>query len=383
MKNVCYVLLLLSILMMLMTTGCNRIGDASESSVSSITDTSEGSQWTCDSLYASDYQWKVTGLYGATDNELKEYFSDTVYCNDMMLEMYAATPTSLSLRTRSKLTHLVYDFASGTFTSACKDPVCNHENCIWKVPRGFFYNLNNAMYVVRSDEKAIYKADFNGENITEVYKGTETPYDLKYIDGILYFQDCTIDTENNETVYTLYAISDEENVKPLFHSRGESNALSYLPVGDGSILYSTALESEVKLYNGNDQSTALIGSGILLCAYESGKIYYETDDGFFVSSNKDLSDGIKLFQRWADVKFIYDGQVYFADTVDGVAGLYAIAAGEEKPKLVYAWEKEGETCCRIGNLLLIQRSSEGPERYNCFEMVDLATGATFNFTNKR
>ena len=187
----------------------------------------------------------------------------------MMLEMYATTPKSIFIRTRNELTHLIYDFASGTFTSACKDPLCNHEECIWKVPGGFFYCFNDAMYVVRNEEKTIYKSDLNGALITKVYKGKETPYDLKCIDGVLYFQECSIDPESDETVYTLYSIDNGGNAKALITIRGENNLLSYLPVGNGDILYSTTIDSNVKLYNQNDNSAIDVGTGILLCAFDS------------------------------------------------------------------------------------------------------------------
>jgi len=380
-KKTLSILLFMLLTITPITTGCSRMGDTNELSDSNMIDTSDDSQWTCDSLYDSNFQWKVNGLFGATDDELSDYYSNTIYCNDMMLEMYAATPISLLLGTRNELTYLVYDFSSGTFTSACKDSICDHESCVWRAPNVFFYHFGNAIFIVRTDEKTIYKADSNGENVMKIYTGSEIPCDLKYLDGVLYFQEYGVESGSDDTFYTLYSIADCDNAKALLTSRGENNALSYLPVGNGSVLYCTA--SDTLFYDSTDNSTTVIGSDIFLRAYESGTVYYETNDGFYASSNVDLSDSVKLTQEWADVKFICDRQIYYSDTVDGIDGLYVSNVGEETPQLVYAWKEKGETAYRIGNLLFVQRSHDGKERYSIFEMVDLSTGETFTFTNKR
>ena len=77
----------------------------------------------------------VSSLTGKSHEDLLAEQPYAVYYNDTPMESRLDTPPVLYLKVSGYATLLAYDKATGSFSSACRDPLCDHENCLWGVGR--------------------------------------------------------------------------------------------------------------------------------------------------------------------------------------------------------------------------------------------------------
>lgn len=117
----------------------------------------------------------VSSLTGKSHEELLAEHPYAVYYNDIPMESCLDTPPVLYLKVSGYETVLAYDKATGNFSSACRDPLCDHEGCLWGVGKALIYRGANGLFFLEEDQgvSTLYATDFFGDSGEKLYSSED------------------------------------------------------------------------------------------------------------------------------------------------------------------------------------------------------------------
>lgn len=316
----------------------------------------------------------ITGLEGKRGEELLDGHPHIIYYNDSPLEKVLYTPVVMYQKVSGMETLLAYDKATGVFASACRDPLCDHELCLWGSAGNFIYKGKDGLFFLldREDGQAIYSTDFYGDGGVKRYESTDFLSHLVQEGEYLYFLQEGLSPETGNTVGTVIRL----NLK-----NGETESLVsmeglcyFMPMG-GKLLY--AAGEGHRLYDPVTKESTPYGDCHLLPVLLYGEyLYYQKESTLYRRGEYGMGNEELLYEGTLS-ELLFDGDTVYFYSSENV--IYKTTPDFAEVERFYT----PETDFRIshvqihGNLLYYSYTERiGSSRRQFAVMADLATGKT-------
>ena len=359
------VLVIVLAMVFLLTACAERIPESTlEESIKDVSQAPTGS---------FDQPFLVTDLAGSTQEELFAYRQSAIYYNDAMMERALHTPYVIYLKTDAP-TLLSYDKATGAFASACRDPLCDHESCLWGSGDMFLYCGTDGLFFLLDNGKGqiIYSTDFFGGDIKKRYESTDCLSHLVQEEEYLYFLQEGVGEETDSTVGTVVRLNLQDGkTEDLLTMEG---LYYFMPLG-GKILYMG--DGGHSLYDPVTGETVPYGDEDLIPLLLYGEhLYYQKAGTLYRKGNYGMGNEETMYEK-APSELFFDGQTVYFYGADNV--IYKTTADFSQVEVYY----KPETDSRIsdvaihGNLLFYTYTTgSGSVRKSFVVMIDLATEDT-------
>lgn len=345
----------LSLLCMLcclaLLSACNRTVEYPEES--STPEVSRGpdkyGRWSIDDLVQGEIAFPIEGLYGQTEETLKQNYPAAIY-EFQSITMVDTPLNALIYGVGSELIPYLYDKRTGTFSLACNDPLCTHENCIWS--QSYFQTYagsDRLFFTLWSDEAldTIYDSDLYGNNLHKLYQSDGNNVGRLTAEGeYLYFLEDLHDKELDAVKKLLIRV-------PLNGGPAEKvieNVVFYMPLGD-KILYVDQEDTHCYLYTVETGKKVLFEQTAHPVATYQGWLYYYTDDAFYRVSLENLEEREKIFDHICQCLIFSENRIYylrrshFSESEEygnyWKYDLYAANLDGSAPTYIHAFETDG------------------------------------------
>lgn len=175
-----------------------------------------------------------------TNAEIFFVFLDTPLC--IYGKRHAATgPTT------RHTDFFAYDKRTGTFSDACRDPLCDHTSCIWGMMDvlSYVYRGTDGLFFVYGDEEhsCIYATDFQGNNAKKIYEADDYVAPLKQLGNYLWFLQGIWNEEENREVDVLIRLDLETGRTVTVLRDDQDDFYDFSPLG-GAVLYQPDVKGE-------------------------------------------------------------------------------------------------------------------------------------------
>lgn len=295
-------------------TACGRTEDT-ESDSSSRSEVTYGPDkngvWDIDDLIQAGVTFPVEGLYGESEETLRQKDPSAIY--DRIPTQFQDVPTGVLLYgVGSHLSPYWYDKRTGMFSLACRDPLCEHgEDCLWAKSYWQTYSSSEHMFFTCwSDDGAldcIYIGDPYGNDVRTLYQGRGNNVGRLIAEGeFLYFWEDVHKEETDEVETILMRV-------PLKGGSAEqllTNVARYMPMGD-KVLYLDQKDLNTYLYTIETGETQAFSDRVLPLAAYQGWVYYYTDDAFYRVSAEDPDVREKILDHICWCVAFSGGRMYY------------------------------------------------------------------------
>lgn len=316
----------------------------------------------------------VSSLTGKSHEDLLAEQPYAVYYNDMPMESRLDTPPVLYLKVSGYETLLAYDKATGNFSSACRDPLCDHETCLWGAGKALVYRGANGLFFLVEEEgvSALYTTDFFGDGAEKLYTSEDLISHPVQEGEYLYFLLERVDEETGAIQGTVCRIvlstGDLEElltVADLYYFMPLGGKLLYLGK-DGFSLYDPAAK----------ESTPYGEDDLLPVALMEEDFYYLRDGVLYRKSECGMGDEKRLTDLPV-VELMFGGEaLYFYGTDNRI-----YRADRDFSEVVVLYDPQTDASIYSvaihGDLLYyVYSTGKGSSRKQYTVMMDLATGKT-------
>lgn len=316
----------------------------------------------------------VSSLTGKSHEELLAEHPYAVYYNDIPMESCLDTPPVLYLKVSGYETVLAYDKATGNFSSACRDPLCDHEGCLWGAGKALIYRGANGLFFLEEDQgvSTLYATDFFGDSGEKLYSSEDLISHPVQEGDHLYFLLERLDEETDTikgTVCRLHRVSGE-----LEELLTEVDLYYFMPIG-GKLLYQG--KDGFSLYDPAAKESTPYGEGDLLpVALMEDDFYYLRDGILYRKSEYGTGDEERLTDLPV-VELMFGGESLYFYGRDNL--IYR--ADHDFSEVVVLHDPKTESSIYSvaihGDLLYyVYSTGKGASRKQYTVMMDLATGKT-------
>lgn len=166
---------------------------------------------------------------------------------------------------------LAYDKANGTFSHACPDALCAHENCLFNGSYKIFAGERHLFFLplFGGDGKAQYYTctDTDGNGLKQLSLTTDCELLCETEKG-LYYSQTTLDGETYKTALWLYDFASETNAKLT-----EDGELWYFYVLDGTVYLHDSLSLTLSVFSDDLTERNVLAEGVTAVYPFDGALY--------------------------------------------------------------------------------------------------------------
>lgn len=322
----------------------------------------------------------ITGFDGKTSEELIDRFTHVIYYNESIMEGVMNTPSSLLINTMNDRVLLSYDKTTGVFADACRDPLCDHESCLWGASGKRIYRGAEGLFflVNKEDQTVLYHTDFNGANVKELYKSANM---LSYVvqeGSYVYFLEEVRDEETDMTLSRIVRMSPDSTDTDVLLER--AGLYYFMPMG-GNILYLDPDDGHMLFDTQTKQSQPFGPAEMLPLALCGEDFYYENQGSVYRASAYGTGDAVLLADQIHAAELLFDdGMIYYHD---GKTVYKASADFTEITEIYTAKTDERIPNVIVDDSLLFYRYTvrKGSSSKHYFVFADLQTGKTLEVVN--
>ncbi|MBQ3004110.1 MAG: DUF5050 domain-containing protein [Clostridia bacterium] len=322
----------------------------------------------------------ISGFDGKTSGELADRFTHVIYYNESIMEGVMNTPSSLLINTMNDRVLLSYDKTTGVFSDACRDPLCDHESCVWASSGNRIYRGADGLFFLadEEDKTVLYHTDFNGANIKKLYTSVNM---LSYVvqeGSYVYFLEEVPDEETDLTVSRIVRMSPDSTDTDVLLER--VGLYYFMPLG-GNILYLDPDDGHMLFDTQTKQKQPFGPSEMLPLALCGEDFYYENDGALFCASAYGAGDAVMLTDQIRVSELLFDGgMIYYHD---GKTVYKASADFTEITEIYTAKTDERIPTVIVDDSLLFYRYTvrKGSSSKHHFVFADLQTGKTLEVVN--
>ncbi len=329
----------------------------------------------------------VPGFTEKTESEFLSDFDPAIYFNDDMMERALETPYGIYLKTSDSLTLMSYDKITGAFSNACRDTLCDHEECLWGSTGKFVYCGKTRMYFAfygreyLGGKNTLYSSDFFGNDVQTLYETTDTISHIVEENGYLYFILTGIDDEDYQLCKLVRLDLETGKTKVLIQSKMLSD---FMPI-NGKILYYSevdgddGMERNFYLYDPETETKEKYGDGDFLPKALYGESLYYVQNGNLYRKLR-YGEGLEqlLEEDWCGAELYFrNGSIYYSDSENRV---YKMSLDFEKLDVIHF----SEAVNRINNviadanlLFYTYSSGVGSSKSIFYVFVNLENGKVF------
>lgn len=311
----------------ILLSACNQADRISAESIASgvSADISEHENRKIDDLVRDGTVFRIDGLYGESDETLISPVSEPIYAGGVT--GIWSTPVNILFYVDGSPIPYMYDKQIGTFSYACRDPLCPHYDCIWAECRGNIYCGNDSLYFVSapaSYDDTIYVGNLYGENLRKLYQSDGNRIDHLVAEGdFLYFLENLYNEKTDQVRTRLMRM-------PINGGRVErileETTGFFLPMGD-KILYVAKNDDNGYLFSLESGEVTLFEPSVIPKAVYKGWLYYNTDHGFYRASVEDLTVRETVFDHICSIPvFSADRICYLKSSVYSKTDAFGIYA---------------------------------------------------------
>ncbi len=291
----------------LLLSSCSRLSEDVPSGPDKSQGTVSETEQTWEDLLNRSFP--IDGLSGKSEQELVQSYPRAVYYTDYGMTGVLNTPTCLLM------SHLpvpmVYEKTTGSFRLACRDPLCDHETCIWNQLETLLYYGEERLFFVKHEEHAIYMSDMDGEHPEKVYSNDGDLLSHLIQEGeYLYFTEESIDAQTEESNNRLLRVHLPTGRSELLLDL--RTGFEFLPL-NGTILYWDDQDSCIWQWNPDGERTKLWGEDVLPIASYQGWVYYSTAEGLFRAPVDALTDGQLVLSPARGETWFEQGHIFVAE----------------------------------------------------------------------
>lgn len=325
----------------------------------------------------------VAEFASQSQDELLRTYPYAIYLNDRMMQSALDTPLALYIKTGDDVVLRSYDKITGNFSVACRDPLCDHENCLWgSAGKSIYCGSDGLFFVVREETgSALYRTDFFGNDVKELYRSGDL---LSYIvqEGqTVYFFAEGEDEASGELVGRVMKL-ELDGSEPETVLSGKGN-LYFMPL-HGKILYADGETggSYRLLDPQTGEEVPYADSDILPLALSGEDFYYKSGDALCRRADYGLGDEevLPAETKLSELFFNSDG-VYF---LNGDNEIYQADRDFTNVVKIYTAQVESAIWNVIVDrdlLFYTYTTGNGPSRKHFFVFADLKTGETLEIEN--
>lgn len=320
----------------------------------------------------------VSEFASQSQDELLRTHPYAIYLNDQMMQRALDTPLALYINTGDDVVLRSYDKITGNFSVACRDPLCDHESCLWgSAGKSIYCGSDGLFFIVRGDtDSVLYRTDFFGNDAKELYRSGDLLSHIVQEGQTVYFLEEGEDEASGELVGRVLKL-ELNDPKPETVLSGEG-LLYFMPL-QGRILYPDAETggSYRLLDPQTGEEVPYASSDILPLALYGGDLYYRSGDILCRRSDYGMGDEEVLLSdtKLSDLFFNSDG-VYFPDVDNEIYRADRDFTNVEK---IYTAQVESAIWNVIVDrdlLFYTYTTGNGPSRKHFFVFTDLKTGET-------
>ena len=322
----------------------------------------------------------VSGFDGKTKEDLINQYSSVIYYNDSLMEGVLNTPTSLLIKSMDSPILISYDKETGISTNACRDPLCDHESCLWGASGTRIYAGRDGLFFLlkQDNETMLYKTDYTGADQSLLYSSSNELSHVVQEGSFVYFLEETMDEETDTAVCRVVRMTARGSERRILLERG--NLYYFMPM-NGNILYLDPMDGFL-LYDPEENQSDKYGSFEMRPIALFGKdFYYELGGSLYKASNYGLGNKLKLESAKSFYELIFDHEAVFChdestiyrikDDFSGLDPLYKATTNERIENVILD-----------GNLLCYQfTTGSGAARKHFYVFVDLETNAYLEVVN--
>ena len=331
---------------------------------------------------ADDFKgsFPISGLTGKTTEELAELYSPVIYYNESQMEGVLNTPVSLLIKSMNRTVLISYDKETGVFTEACRDPLCDHESCLWGASGSRIYAGSDGLFFLigQGDATVLYETDFAGAGQRIRYRSSNELSHVVQEGSVVYLLEEAVDEATYNTVCRIVQIPADGSAPEILL---EQAGLYYFMPLNGNILYRDPSEGFL-LYDRDEKTSRRFGPAEMRPIALCGEFfYYESEGTICRASDYGAGEKEELVTEIEISELVFDRHKVFG--YDG-SEIYQISDDFSSTKAIYTAETEERITNVIldGNLLCYQYTSgKGSARKHFYVFEDLETGNHLEVVN--
>lgn len=322
----------------------------------------------------------VRTLAGKTKEDMLNQYSPAIFYNDSLMEGVLNTPVSLLIKSMNQTTLISYDKGTGVFTDACRDPLCDHESCLWSAAGSRIYaGIGCLFFLMKQDSETIlYKSDYDGAAQTVLYRSSNELSHVVQEGAYVYFLEETLDETSGNDVCRIVRISENgSDMKVLLEQAG----LYYFMPMNKSIMYWDPEEGFL-LYDTETKQTQKYGSsGMRPIALYGENFYYESEGALFKTGDYGFGNPLKLVTERGFSELVFDHDAVYCYDESTIYRIKSDFSGLE-PLYTATMNERITNVILDGDLLCYQYTAgSGAARKHYYVFVDLETNKHLEVIN--
>lgn len=344
-----------------------------------------GSQSESDASSANGFEgnFPVSGFASQSQDELLRTYPYAIYPDDRAMQRALDTPLAVYINTGNEVVLRSYDKITGNFSVACRDPLCDHETCLWGCAgKSMYCGSDGLFFLVRGDtETVLYRTDFFGNDVKELYRSGDTLSHVVQEGQTVYFlAEGEDETSGNLVGRVLRLDLTDSGAETVLSGEGLS---SFLPMNGRILYYDGKTGENYRLLNpqtGEDIPYA--SSDILPLALYGEDFYYRVENSLCRKSDYGLGDEEVLLRDTKPSELLFGGDgVCFLNADNEIYRADGDFAHAEKIYTAPVEENIWNVILDRNLLFYTYTVGNGASRRHFFVFADLKTGETLQIEN--